>query len=139
MSACSTGRCRVPHLTDRRRGRALRSASWETVPDSPSVRLSDELFPGFDPAIDVGAIEIPRAPDPNHFDLAAERDVDGLVARLQELIDAPGSWESRAAINRARMESEFDAAIQGKTLAAIYARLQNEGRVPFGTPSVDTH
>ena len=57
--------------------------------------------------------------------LALERDVESLVACLQELIDAPGSWESRAAVKRARIEREFDAAIQGKALAAIYAQLQN--------------
>lgn len=116
---------------------------------SPSVTASDGDTEGGAPIalIEMAATGMPVV-STRHADipevlgdglLAAERDVDGLVARLQELIDAPGSWESRAAINRARMESEFDAAIQGKTLAAIYARLQNEGRVPFGTPSVDTH
>jgi colanic acid/amylovoran biosynthesis glycosyltransferase len=116
---------------------------------SPSVTASDGDTEGGAPIalIEMAATGMPVV-STRHADipevlgdglLAPERDVEGLVACLQELIDAPASWERRAAVNRARIEREFDAAIQGKALAAIYAQLQNEQRVPPGAPRVDAH
>jgi colanic acid/amylovoran biosynthesis glycosyltransferase len=114
---------------------------------SPSVTASDGDTEGGAPIalIEMAATGMPVV-STRHADipevlgdglLAPERDVDGLVACLRQLIDAPGSWESRAAVDRARVEREFDATIQGRALAAIYAHLQNEERVPLA--AVDTH
>jgi colanic acid/amylovoran biosynthesis glycosyltransferase len=116
---------------------------------SPSVTASDGDTEGGAPIalIEMAATGMPVV-STRHADipevlgddlLAPERDVEGLVACLQELIGAPGSWERLVAVNRARIEREFDAAIQGQALGAIYAQLQNEARIPFGAPRFDTH
>jgi glycosyltransferase involved in cell wall biosynthesis len=60
--------------------------------------------------------------------LAEERDVDGLVLRLERLIDNP-DWVPLCARLRDRVEKEFDASIQGRRLLAIYQGLiQQDGR-----------
>ena len=55
--------------------------------------------------------------------LAAERDTDGLVERLERLIEAPESWIEYGEAARDRIEREFDARKQGRRLAEIYRTL----------------
>jgi colanic acid/amylovoran biosynthesis glycosyltransferase len=55
--------------------------------------------------------------------LADERDVDGLVAHLRWLISNPDKWLQMLVDGRARIESEFDANIQGARLSDIYRHL----------------
>lgn len=52
--------------------------------------------------------------------LADERDIDGLVDRLRQLLDNPDSWQSLTTAARRRIEVEFDAVTQGRRLAAYY-------------------
>jgi colanic acid/amylovoran biosynthesis glycosyltransferase len=55
--------------------------------------------------------------------LAPERDVDGLVERVQWLIAHPDRWAEMARRARARIELEFDALKQGERLCALYEQL----------------
>lgn len=55
--------------------------------------------------------------------LAEERDVDGLVAQLQWLVSNPGRWRPMLDAGRRHVEQEYDAAVQGRRLAAIYGEL----------------
>lgn len=55
--------------------------------------------------------------------LADEGDVDGLTAHLRALIAHPERWEAMRRAGRAHMEADYDAAVQGARLAAIYAEL----------------
>jgi len=52
--------------------------------------------------------------------LAAERDVDGLVAHLRWLVTHPDAWEAMVSAARRHIEVEFHAKVQGERLAAIY-------------------
>ena len=52
--------------------------------------------------------------------LADERDGDGLASNLRWLAEHPQEWRRLAGAGRARVEAEFNAAIQGERLAAIY-------------------
>ena len=60
--------------------------------------------------------------------LAAERDVDGLVERLEWLVANPGEWRRMQDAGRAHMEAEFDARRQGERLGEIYAELAQSNR-----------
>lgn len=62
--------------------------------------------------------------------LAAERDVGGLTDGLLRLVDRSRSWPDILAAGRARVESEFNARIQGQRLAAIYASVAREALPP---------
>jgi len=55
--------------------------------------------------------------------LSEERDVDGLVANLQYLVDNPGQWDAMRTAARKHVETEFDARAQAKKLARIYGSL----------------
>lgn len=55
--------------------------------------------------------------------LAAERDVEGLVAHLQKLIAAPDEWLPMLKAARAHVEAEYNASIQGQRLGATYQAL----------------
>ncbi len=55
--------------------------------------------------------------------LAEERDVDGLVACLERLLDAPEDWPDMVTKARRHVEKEFDAAQQGQKLARIYREI----------------
>ena len=52
--------------------------------------------------------------------LAEERDVDGLVACLERLLDQPRIWPDMVTKARRHVEEEFDAVLQGQRLARIY-------------------
>ncbi|MCH7548769.1 MAG: glycosyltransferase, partial [Candidatus Krumholzibacteriota bacterium] len=52
--------------------------------------------------------------------LAAERDVDGLVNHLRWVIANPDRWLEMQTAGRKHIESEFDAAMQGRRLGGIY-------------------
>ncbi|MBI3273477.1 MAG: glycosyltransferase [Planctomycetes bacterium] len=52
--------------------------------------------------------------------LAAEGDVDGLVAQLRWYVEHPERWGELGAAARRRMEEEFDARAQGERLARLY-------------------
>ncbi len=103
---------------------------------SPSVTASDGDSEGGAPVslIEMAATGMPIV-STRHADipeviehgagglLAAERDVEGLVAHLRSLVEAPDTWESMAAVARARVEREFDATTQGERLTAVYREL----------------
>jgi colanic acid/amylovoran biosynthesis glycosyltransferase len=55
--------------------------------------------------------------------LAAERDVDGLVACLERLVAAPESWGPMLAAGRRRIEERHASARQAGVLASHYAEL----------------
>lgn len=55
--------------------------------------------------------------------LAAERDSDGLVERLEWLVNHPDRWRAMQDAGRAHIEAEFDARRQGERLGEIYAEL----------------
>ncbi len=57
--------------------------------------------------------------------LADEGDIDGLEEKLNTLIDHPDRWIRLIASARKRMETEFNAIIQGKRLAEQYESLNN--------------
>lgn len=52
--------------------------------------------------------------------LAAERDVDGLLQCLLHATRVHADWPELLAPGRAHVESEFDAVVQGRRLAALY-------------------
>ena len=52
--------------------------------------------------------------------LVDERDVIGLVERMQWLIENSSEWNKILDVGRKHIETEFDARIQGKKLANIY-------------------
>ncbi len=58
---------------------------------------------------------------PASAELAEERDVPGLVHRLQWLIENAGNWEPELAQAKRHVEVNFHASIQGQRLAEIYA------------------
>jgi len=58
--------------------------------------------------------------------LAAERDVDGLVAHLRWLVAHPDAWEEMVSAARRHIEVEFNAKTQGERLAAIYRNVIGE-------------
>ncbi|HXS10161.1 MAG TPA: glycosyltransferase [Candidatus Krumholzibacteria bacterium] len=55
--------------------------------------------------------------------LAPERDVDGLVERLQWIVAHPEQWMEMQRAGRAHIEAEFDARRQGERLGEIYREL----------------
>jgi len=55
--------------------------------------------------------------------LAPERDVDGLVERLQWIVAHPEQWMEMQRAGRAHIEAEFDARRQGERLGEIYRDL----------------
>ena len=55
--------------------------------------------------------------------LAEERDVDGLVACLERLLDEPQIWPDMVMKARQHVEQEFDAVLQGQRLARIYGEI----------------
>jgi colanic acid/amylovoran biosynthesis glycosyltransferase len=55
--------------------------------------------------------------------LAAERDVAGLINRLQWLINHPEQWRSILEAGRHHVETEFNANLQGKRLMTVYEML----------------
>lgn len=55
--------------------------------------------------------------------LAPERDVDGLAARLNQLIDHPEAWTAMLEGGRKRIVEQFDAKTQGQRLASLYAEV----------------
>lgn len=57
--------------------------------------------------------------------LAQERDVDMLVAHLSFLVSHPESWHEIGATARAHVQERFDARVQGRILANIYANSIN--------------
>jgi colanic acid/amylovoran biosynthesis glycosyltransferase len=103
---------------------------------SPSLEASDGDVEGGAP---IGLIELAATGMPvvstRHCDipqvvvhretgwLASERDVAGLTAGLKWLLENVASWPNLATASRARIATMFDAARQGKELAAIYAGL----------------
>ena len=52
--------------------------------------------------------------------LAAERDVEGITACLEKATQAYARWPELLAASRRRIETEFNAAIQGARLVQIY-------------------
>jgi glycosyltransferase involved in cell wall biosynthesis len=55
--------------------------------------------------------------------LAPERSVEGLVAKLEWLVENPGSWHRLAVAARAHIERAFSAEVQGSLLAQHYESL----------------
>jgi colanic acid/amylovoran biosynthesis glycosyltransferase len=64
--------------------------------------------------------------------LAAERDVDGLVARLRWLVTNPDAWRPMLDAARRHVEAEYDAERQGSRLAALYLDAAHDAPVPHG-------
>jgi colanic acid/amylovoran biosynthesis glycosyltransferase len=60
--------------------------------------------------------------------LAEERDVDGLVNRLEWLLANPQKWSVMVAASRKHIEAKFDACTQGKRLASLYEELTGSAR-----------
>jgi colanic acid/amylovoran biosynthesis glycosyltransferase len=103
---------------------------------SPSVTASDGDTEGGAPVslIEMAATGMPIV-STKHCDipevvlngvtglLAEERDVSGLVAHLQRLVDYPEKWPEMVQAGRKHVEAEYDARIQGSRLAAIYTEL----------------
>ena len=55
--------------------------------------------------------------------LAEERNVDELVEHLHWLIDNPDKWKAMVTAGRSRIETEFNARVQGRRLADIYSEI----------------
>lgn len=55
--------------------------------------------------------------------LAAERDADGLAEQIRWLAAHPGEWQPMAMRARQRMETDFNAAVQGQRLADLYEKV----------------
>lgn len=103
---------------------------------SPSVTASDGDTEGGAPVtlIDMAATGMPIV-STTHCDipevvlpgvsgwLAAERDVDGLVAHLEWLIANPNAWRPLLDAGRQRVEHEFNATVQGQRLSEQYQAL----------------
>ena len=58
--------------------------------------------------------------------LAEERDVEGLVTQLKWLVEHPGLWGGMLRLARQRVESEFNARLQGEQLASVYRKLMKQ-------------
>jgi colanic acid/amylovoran biosynthesis glycosyltransferase len=58
--------------------------------------------------------------------LAKEGNVDGLVGHLTWLVDNPGKWPNMLAAGRRHIETEFNTAVQGTRLAALYKEIVEE-------------
>jgi colanic acid/amylovoran biosynthesis glycosyltransferase len=54
--------------------------------------------------------------------LAAERDIEGLVAHLRWLVEHPDQWERMLVAGRQHVEEEYNAKVQGQRLARIYQK-----------------
>jgi colanic acid/amylovoran biosynthesis glycosyltransferase len=103
---------------------------------SPSITASDGDTEGGAPVsvIEMAATGMPVV-STSHCDipevledgvtglLAAERDVEGLVMRLNWLVDHPDAWEPMASAARRKIEMEFNAVSQGTRLAEHYESL----------------
>ncbi len=59
--------------------------------------------------------------------LADEGDVDTLARHLLRLAERPGDWRGMLEAGRKRMDTEFDARIQGERLALHYRRIAAGG------------
>jgi len=55
--------------------------------------------------------------------LAEERDVDGIAGCLRWLIEHPDKWGAITDAARKRVDQEYNAAVQGTELAALYAAM----------------
>jgi colanic acid/amylovoran biosynthesis glycosyltransferase len=100
---------------------------------SPSVTATDGDTEGGAPVtlIEMAALGLPVV-STRHADipevlperlgclLADERDVDGLVSRLEWLVDSPERWEPLTRAVRNHIESEYDVRQQAQRLAAVY-------------------
>lgn len=73
------------------------------------------------PVISTRHSDIPAIIQHGHSGLLAEeRDVDGLVAHLQRLIEHPDRWLGMLLAARLHVEKEYDAKVQMEKLASIY-------------------
>lgn len=57
--------------------------------------------------------------------LADERDVDGLVECVRQMIDVRDKWADMQKCGRAHVEYEFNSSLQARHLASIYQELVN--------------
>lgn len=57
--------------------------------------------------------------------LAEERDVAGLVAHLQQLVNYPEQWYAMLQAGRKHIEAEYDAEKQGVRLAELYLNIKS--------------
>lgn len=103
---------------------------------SPSVSASDGDTEGGAPVslIEMAATGMPIV-STTHCDipeviingvtglLAEERDVDGLVKHLQQLVTYPEQWQGMLEKGRKHVEAEYDAQRQGSRLATIYLNI----------------
>lgn len=72
------------------------------------------------PIVSTNHCDIPEIIEPQTGLLAAERDVNGIVVRLEELLSHPENWAALAARLRRHVEEQFDSAQQGRRLMNIY-------------------
>jgi colanic acid/amylovoran/stewartan biosynthesis glycosyltransferase WcaL/AmsK/CpsK len=76
------------------------------------------------PIVSTRHCDIPMVIEPGRTGLLAdERDVDGLVAHLNWLVQNPDGWRPMLDAARRHVEQEFDAGLQGTRLADIYAEV----------------
>ena len=101
---------------------SVTSADGDTEGGAP-VTLIDLAATGM-PIVSTAHCDIPEVIKHGESGLlASERDVDELVGHISWFIDHPQEWSTMVRAGRDRMETEFNARIQGERLGRIYKEL----------------
>jgi colanic acid/amylovoran biosynthesis glycosyltransferase len=98
---------------------SVTASNGDTEGGAP-VALIDMIATGM-PVISTSHCDIPEVVQYGIENwLVKERDVEGLVEKLQWLINRPKDWNQMLSVGRAHVEKEFNALHQGKRLGSIY-------------------
>lgn len=102
---------------------SVTAADGDTEGGAPVVLI--EMVASGMPAVATRHCDIPHVlPAGWHAQLAPERDTASLAAAIEGWLAAPAPlWAERLAAGRAHLERGFDAASQGRALAAIYGEV----------------
>lgn len=101
---------------------SVTAADGDTEGGAP-VSLIEMAASGM-PIVSTRHCDIPEVVlDGVNAELAAERDVGGLVDAFRDLLSAHDHWLDRLRHGRAHVEGRFDGAAQGSALASLYRRV----------------
>jgi colanic acid/amylovoran biosynthesis glycosyltransferase len=101
---------------------SITASSGDTEGGAP-VAIIEMLATGM-PMVSTRHCDIPEVVGPGYIHLLAEeRDVAGLVERIEWLVANPTEWPALIAAGRQHIEQEYDARTQGRRLAAVYGAI----------------
>jgi colanic acid/amylovoran biosynthesis glycosyltransferase len=101
---------------------SVKAANGDTEGGAP-VSLIDMMATGM-PVISTNHCDIPEVVVYDKKDwLVAEKDISGLVDRLDWLAANPEQWDSLVTIGRRHIEEEYDVVKQGNKLGQIYQNI----------------